>query len=301
MRRMTESIDMQNEAATAEPLLSVIVPTRHRNDHLAVCLDRLAPGVQTLPAARYEVIVTDDGAEATAEAMVQARYAWARWVAGPRRGPAANRNNGARKARGAWFVFADDDILPDPTWLAAYADAIEAAPGCDVFEGRTYVDRPRRSFAEISPVNEQGGHLWSCNFAIRAACFNELGGFEERFPYPAYEDIDFLHRLQQQHADIRFLREASVLHPWRPHRAWKRHKQQLESLLIFLTLHPKEQTAHRPLTYLKSLVGRILRGTIPGLIRYRGRGLGEELVEYAATVRTAWHLRRFYRSDRAAS
>lgn len=95
-------------------MISVIIPTCDRNEQLAKCLDCLAPGVQTLPAEQYEVIVTDDGSDLTAEQMILERYLWARWVAGPRIGPAANRNNGVQYARGEWLAFTDDDCLPDP-------------------------------------------------------------------------------------------------------------------------------------------------------------------------------------------
>jgi glycosyltransferase involved in cell wall biosynthesis len=115
-------------------LFSVVIPTRHRNDLLAKCLDRLAPGNQTT-SATYEVIVTDDGADSTAEAMIQQQYAWAKWVAGPRQGPAANRNNGASYAQGDWLVFTDDDCLPEPNWLETYAEAIATYPQIRAFEG----------------------------------------------------------------------------------------------------------------------------------------------------------------------
>lgn len=58
---------------------------------------------------------------------------------------------------GEWLVFTDDDCLPDPQWLLAYYDGIKKDPKCKVFEGRTYVDRPRQSLAEIAPANDTGG------------------------------------------------------------------------------------------------------------------------------------------------
>ena len=64
-------------------LFSIIIPTCHRNDDLAKCLDRLLPDVQTLPSALYEVIVTDDGSISTAEPLIRERYAWVHWIAGP--------------------------------------------------------------------------------------------------------------------------------------------------------------------------------------------------------------------------
>ncbi|MFM6077529.1 MAG: glycosyltransferase, partial [Dolichospermum sp.] len=50
-------------------LFSVIIPTYHRNDLLVKCLNCLTPGVQTLPADQYEVIVSDDGYQSTAQEM----------------------------------------------------------------------------------------------------------------------------------------------------------------------------------------------------------------------------------------
>jgi glycosyltransferase involved in cell wall biosynthesis len=69
---------------TDTPIFSVIIPTYHRNDLLAKCLDCLAPGTQTLHTEQYEVIVTDDGSQTTAEEMIKQQYPWAKWVAGPR-------------------------------------------------------------------------------------------------------------------------------------------------------------------------------------------------------------------------
>src|ERR1700743_99135 len=98
---------MDNVSAQ-ELLISVIIPTCHRNQDLGRCLGALRPDSQKSPFS-YEVIVADDGSKSTAEELIRAEYAWARWVAGPRRGPAANRNAGARNARGAWVLFLDDD------------------------------------------------------------------------------------------------------------------------------------------------------------------------------------------------
>ena len=92
-----------------EPLFSVVITTCNRLEMLAKCLDRLGCGMQSLAANQYEVIVTDDGSQSTAEQLMKGKYPWARWLQGPRKGPAANRNNGARYAEGEWLVFTDDD------------------------------------------------------------------------------------------------------------------------------------------------------------------------------------------------
>ncbi|MBC8011498.1 MAG: glycosyltransferase family 2 protein, partial [Burkholderiales bacterium] len=107
---------------------SVIVPTCDRTEALALCLARLAPGAQALPAAEYEVIVTDDSASGKAPPLIRRDFPWARWVPGPRGGPAMNRNHGAEHATGAWLAFVDDDCLPAPGWLSGYLRAAGSRP-----------------------------------------------------------------------------------------------------------------------------------------------------------------------------
>src|SRR5207247_5933459 len=134
-----------------DSLFSVVIPTCERNDLVARCLERLAPGAQRFSADRYEVIVTDDGGGTTAERMIAERYPWAKWVAGPRRGPAANRNHGGRLARGNWLAFTDDDCLPSPQWLAAFADVIGS--GSSIYEGQTTCTAGCHSPLEHAPMN----------------------------------------------------------------------------------------------------------------------------------------------------
>ena len=200
---------------TAPGMFSVVVPTYHRNATLAECLTRLAPGTQTLAGPAYEVIVTDDGSTATAQAMVAERFPWARWAAGPRRGPAANRNHGASLARGDWLAFTDDDCLPTPGWLAAFADA---AGDADVLEGRTTCAAGVSSILDEAPINLTGGNLWSCNLAIRVTAFHGTGGFDERFPHAAVEDMEFAGRVARGGRAVRFVPAAVVDHPPRPRR-----------------------------------------------------------------------------------
>jgi GT2 family glycosyltransferase len=271
-------------------LFSVIIPTYHRNDLLAKCLDCLAPNVQTLPVEQYEVIVSDDGSQTTAQEMICDRYPWAKWVAGSRQGPAANRNNGARYAKGEWLVFTDDDCLPDPQWLEAYAKAVVTEPSCLVFEGRTYVDRPRRTLAEISPANESGGYLWSCNFAIQRQLFESISGFDERFPYAAMEDVDLRRRLTKAGYKFSFIKTASVCHPWRYKGGWKKLKQHQESTLIYLSIHPEESVQINSRYYLWYTLRSFVKVTLPGILQFRGSGLQEALVEHLNFLQIAFIL-----------
>ena len=278
-----------------KPLISVVVPTRHRNDLLGRCLERLSPGRQTIGVGEYEVVVTDDGSSGTAETLIREQFPWAKWVRGPCSGPAANRNHGASFARGTWLAFTDDDCLPDPVWLQAYADAITAEPTARVFEGRTYVDRPRRSLAEFSPVNETGGVLWSCNFLIATKTFREVDGFDVRFRHAAMEDVDLYHRLRSHDHRISFVRNAAVCHPWRVKDGWAELQRQREAILLYLRLHPVEASHINARYYLRA-VARGLLVTLPKAIRYRGRGLWVELLQQLGWLQMAWILLRLRRT-----
>lgn len=192
--------------------ISVIIPTCHRNERLALCLDRLAPGRQTLDASEYEVIVTDDGSRTTAEQMLRERFRWARWVAGPRRGPAANRNNGVRASRGDWLAFTDDDCLPETGWLAGFFQA--ALTRAEVLEGKTICSEGIRSCLDEAPVNLNGGGFPSCNLMIRRDTFERLGRFDEDFPF--WCEDQFMHSMVQRAGYSReFVGDAVVDHPRR--------------------------------------------------------------------------------------
>jgi GT2 family glycosyltransferase len=271
-------------------LFSVIIPTYHRNDLLAKCLDRLAPGIQTLSAEQYEVIVTDDGLHTTAEPMIRERYSWVKWVLGPGKGPAANRNNGVNQARGEWLAFTDDDCLPDSRWLEAYATAIEQIPSCLVFEGRTYVNRAKQSLAEVAPSNETGGYLWSCNFLIKKVLFEEIGGFDERFPYAAMEDVDLRLRLTKAGYAFSFIREAAVCHTWRLKGGWRQLKQHQQSTFIYLSIHPDERRKINSIYYLEMFLRGFTTTTIPGILRFKGKGLRQELLQHLSFLQTAFYL-----------
>ena len=200
--------------------ISVIIPTCHRNDLLAKCLDCLAPGVQTLPSEQYEVVVTDDGSRTTAQQLVQDSYPWAQWTEGPRRGPAANRNHGAGISQRVWLAFTDDDCMPETSWLSALAAAV--TPNVSVYEGKTTCKQGLASPLFEAPINLTGGNLWSCNFLILNSIFRETGGFDEEFTMPAVEDTDFRERLKQRGEKIHFVGTAVVDHPPRPQPSGRR-------------------------------------------------------------------------------
>ena len=235
--------DEMNE--TTPPKISVVIPTCHRNDLLALCLDRLAPGTQTLPAEQYEVIVTDDGSRSTAQELVQEKYPWAIWTAGPRRGPAANRNHGAALAQNEWLAFTDDDCLPAPGWLEAFSAAIE--PDVLVYEGKTTCEAGLHSPLQHAPINLTGGWLWSCNMMIHSVIFREMEGFDSSFPHPHMEDTDFRERLKHDSHAFVFVTASLVDHPPRKTAWGRRMGATHESGVLFWYKHGHSKPFYRRL------------------------------------------------------
>ncbi|NVJ85999.1 MAG: glycosyltransferase [Algoriphagus sp.] len=252
-------------------LLSVIIPTCHRNDMLALCLDRLAPGVQTINEAQYEVIVTDDGTQSTAESLIHERYPWCSWVAGPRKGPAANRNYGAKQGKGDWLIFIDDDCIPDKELLINYSKEIINGNYKGI-EGYINADRPKERFDEQSPLNLKGGCFWSCNIAVDKKVFERIGGFDERFPFAAMEDIDFYHRLKLV-CETTFLENAKVIHPWRRTKAFKSYHKWIVSNQYLINKTNTNKDVHYRISRFKVFIGSFVNNT-KEIINYSFKGIG---------------------------
>lgn len=250
-------------------ILSIIIPTYNRNELLKICLDRLHPDIQRLNSEFYEVIVSDDSEQNNAKELIENNYSWVRWISGKKKGPACNRNNGAKQSEGKWLIFLDDDVIPDKSILNNYFFAVKAHSEIKVFEGYVNADRPKQRFDEESPINISGGNLWSCNFMIERELFFDLKGFDETFPYAAMEDIDFHKRIKNKGVSIHFLKDCKVIHPWRRVFAFKTIKKHFLSHKHFKKRHFKS------LDYRSMRIKVFLGGLAPmfkELIKYRCRG-----------------------------
>jgi GT2 family glycosyltransferase len=194
------------------PQLSVIVATCNRPDVLAQTLAALDAARQQVAPEKFEVVVADDSRTDATRTLVEERFPRARYVKGPRRGPASNRNLGAATASGEWLAFIDDDCRPVDGWLAALCQHAEAGR-VDVVEGRIVVpdkhDSPFRRYVE----NLNGGNFWSGNLAIRRDTFFRLGAFDEDFLEAGGEDMEFGERIRRSGVPTIFSDEATVVHP----------------------------------------------------------------------------------------
>tara|TARA_B100001248_G_C27388822_1_gene461168 strand:+ start:1095 stop:1979 length:885 start_codon:yes stop_codon:yes gene_type:complete len=277
--------------------LSVVIPTYERPNDLAICLNSLSEDIQ-LGTPSYEIIASDDSKSEDSRRMVESKFPNVYWGKGKQNGPAGNRNAGVERAKGEWIVFLDDDCIAQKGYLLAYAKAIESNPDVLVFEGRIFADRPRRTWEEGCPENEQGGMLWTSNLCVNRHLFIEMGGLDERF-HIAYEDVDFALRVKKRGLNSIFVKEAAVCHPWRDLgslKNWKSSGYQYEELLNFLNKHPKEYINHSPKVFFRHFIRGITKDIVTGIIQFRGRGTFFKIIRTYRSLLTAIYVYRWKKS-----
>jgi ubiquinone/menaquinone biosynthesis C-methylase UbiE/GT2 family glycosyltransferase len=249
-------------------LFSVIIPTCDRPDLLCLCLDAIAPGIQNIQSEYYETIVTDDG-NSTVEKLLNESYPWVKWVKGPQKGPAANRNNGSQYAKGEWLVFTDDDCLPSKEWLATFQKSILKNIDVKAFEGSIHsIGNINKDFAEC-PINYNGGCFWSANICIDRNLYCYVKGFDENYIIAAQEDQDLFIKLKK-HTVILFVSDATVFHPVRISSFWKSIKKiKVKSLnwLYYANKNKEELGYKNEFAIIKSGYNFHLRGSFKAFIK----------------------------------
>ena len=247
--------------AKAIRTFSLIIPTYQRRQELCQCLNSLVsyfdPEARLTHGITLEVIVTDDARDPQLSTFLREHYPWCLYTAGPGCGPAANRNHGAHQSSADWLVFTDDDCLPQQGWIEAFAQYTDH---CDVMEGKTSAADIRTRIDQECPINETGGYLWSCNFAIRRELFLQLGGFNEQFPAATMEDVELNQRINKSGLRRQFLPAAHVKHPWRSRKGRSFLSAKAQSIATYVGLHPETEPAFSLPTQLLNLL-RALKGT----------------------------------------
>jgi GT2 family glycosyltransferase len=185
-------------------MISVVIPTCERPELVTRCLANLY--------GADEVIVSDDSRTDRTHKLIREQFPSVKWVRGPQRGPAANRNFGASQASGDLIAFIDDDCIPSDLWVEHLKRALVETK---LIEGKTICpDKTNHPLEEIVE-NLSGGLLWSCNFGIHRDLFYQLGGFDEDFLDAGGEDLEFAWRVRRSSVRVLFAPEAVVYHPAR--------------------------------------------------------------------------------------
>lgn len=223
-----------------DPEISIIVP--HYNDlgNLRHCLEALKR--QTLAAARFEVIVADNGSADGIAAVTQVAGDFARVVFTLKRGAGLARNAGAEVARGDVLAFTDSDCRPDPEWLE---NGINALRGFDFVGGRMRVtseheDRrtPVEAYEAVFAFNNERyvrtrGFTVTANLLMERKVFDAVGGFRAGVS----EDVEWCRRATRAGFRLGYASEAIISHPARRNwieliKKWRRLTHEMYMLSI---------------------------------------------------------------------
>lgn len=218
-------------------MLSIIIPVYNRADELKALLESI--GRQHFnsesPSFVAEVIVVDDGSEATQAAKIarivremQRRLSYdLRLFVQKNAGPGPARNKGAAAAEGTWLLFLDSDCELPENYFSNVESALERAEE----KGKVLLGGPDKARCDFSALQQAiqyamssvlttGGirgrkkaadiyYPRSFNMLIRASAFREVSGFTNlRFG----EDLDLSMRIMKSGGLSEYIPSLGVYH-----------------------------------------------------------------------------------------
>jgi GT2 family glycosyltransferase len=244
------------------PRTTVVIVTYHSRDHLPSCLEALDAAAA---GEAIETVVVDNASGDGVVAYVRESRPEVRIVLNDANlGFAAAVNQGARMARGDALLLLNPDVVLEPRSLGRLRRALEdprvGIVGPQLFfpDGspqRSVWDAPSlralafeafllyNLFPRWSPISprvpeaaEDVGALSGACLLVRRACFDTLGGLDERF-FLYFEDVDLGLRARAAGWRVRLLPDARAVHhlgasAFRNRRAfWRHHEQSRRALL----------------------------------------------------------------------
>jgi glycosyltransferase involved in cell wall biosynthesis len=209
-----------------DPSVSIIIPTRDRPEQLRACLECL--GSQRPGTPPFEVVVALDGPCEASRGVCREAAASPDLVLleAPRRGIAVAKNAAIDAARGRLLLLINDDVLPEPGFVAAHVEAHDErdragrAPAMVLGHSpwvlptdASLFDRllahssmvffyDRMISEEGRPLSERDRdwgfrHAWNLNLSVPAATVREAGGFCPAIANCCYEDIELAWRIDR--------------------------------------------------------------------------------------------------------
>jgi glycosyltransferase involved in cell wall biosynthesis len=202
------------------PPVSVVIGTRNRAEHVAICVTRVLDQRYSAP---IEVIVVDNGSASSATRdVIESSFGHdrrVRYIHEARSGLSRARNIGLAAATHPLVAFLSDDIQVDPFWLLAVARGFRRQPTVRCVVGYVpplYLDTPeqlvfeatmawgwRNGFSPFLITPEQPGdrlHPYrvgignGASIAFDTETLRSQGGFDERLgpgtPSRGGEDLD---------------------------------------------------------------------------------------------------------------
>jgi glycosyltransferase involved in cell wall biosynthesis len=199
--KMISTDDIEARVKNRNPLVSIIVPMRNAQDHIAETLRAILCDSQT----PLEIIIVNDGStDASLDRLAGFQDTRIRIFEGPNSGISACLNAGLAQVRGSIVMRCDADDIFAPSRIQEQVNWLAGNPEFDAVcgsfstiddKGARIVDMPCGSDA-VEITNELVAGLIRTHlgtFAVRSSLVKKIGEFREYFE--TAEDIDFQFRL----------------------------------------------------------------------------------------------------------
>jgi glycosyltransferase involved in cell wall biosynthesis len=210
--------------------LSIVIPTRDRSQLLMRGARELAEQCRGLDA---EILIVDDGSTddtaRTVERWVSESSVPAQLIRQAAQGPATARNRGIEAAAGQIVLFLGDDVVPAHGLVETHLRHHETFPESEVALLGKVTWSPELPITPLMHWLEHGGpqfcyykivdpmavpptFFWTANVSVKRAFVREAGGFSERFPGAAFEDVELGVRLARRGLRLHFEPQALGYH-----------------------------------------------------------------------------------------
>ena len=226
-----------------KPEIAVVIATWQRPALLNRCLNALIN--QSIDHSHYEIIIVTDGPDPITEKFIRS---WLKnfsdklavtCISLPvKKGPAAARNAGWRKAHGELIVFTDDDCMPQPGCLEQYWQAwLPYRDTAIAFSGQLKVPLSGSPDEALAKAGRQKLQRWrkagmptdyemntrrleqarfvTANCACSRKALELTGGLDEEFTMAWREDTALEFDLNEKNIPIIKVPEAIIVHPVR--------------------------------------------------------------------------------------
>jgi GT2 family glycosyltransferase len=245
-----------------KPDIAVVIATWQRTSLLNRCLNALVK--QSIDDSRYEIIIVTDGPDPQ---TVRFMKNWLTYYSGKvavtcislpiKKGPAAARNAGWRKAHGELIVFTDDDCIPQSGCLKQYWQAyLPYRDTAIAFSGQVKVPLSGMpTDYEMNTSRLEQARFVTANCACSRKALQLTGGLDEEFTMAWREDTALEFDLKEKDIPIIKVPNAIIVHPVRA-ASWgisiREQKKGMYNALLYKKhswLYEKSNTERTPRYY----------------------------------------------------
>ena len=199
----------ENKSVNRQPLVSVIIPTYNAEKYL----DRCLKSIKDQTYKNYEIIVVDNNSRDNTKKIAK-KYTKLVFNKGPER--SAQRNFGAKKAKGKYVYFVDADFILEKEVISECVNKISEG-----FDAIVVHNTPDITISWIAKIRKFETDMYKYNLDHSASrffkkeIFFKINGYNEKIT--AGEDYDIQNRINKNKYKTGFIK-AEALHLGEPKR-----------------------------------------------------------------------------------